>query len=190
MRDKHRIFLNDLPPEGKTITLDDPAIWNGPIEEFAVGCRVVEPVTATVRLIPTDGGCLVRGTLTGRVVMQCARCAEDAEMPVEGRFENFEALPSIAATVEADEEGKDEDFEPVEEDTHVVIEGGVPSLNLAEICWEEFLMALPPSPLCRPDCKGLCPGCGANLNRGPCTCRDAGTDPRMAVFRGLKVSRS
>ncbi|MBO4313768.1 MAG: DUF177 domain-containing protein [Desulfovibrio sp.] len=190
MRDKHRIFLNDLPPEGKTITLDDPAIWNGPIEEFAVGCRVVEPVTATVRLIPTDGGCLVRGTLTGRVVMQCARCAEDAEMPVEGRFENFEALPSIAATVEADEEGKDEDFEPVEEDTHIVIEGGVPSLNLAEICWEEFLMALPPSPLCRPDCKGLCPGCGANLNNGPCTCRDAGTDPRMAVFRGLKVSRS
>ena len=190
MRNKYRVFLNDLPREGKTITLDDPAIWNGPIEEFAVGCRVAEPMTATVHLIPTDGGCLVRGTLTGRVVMQCARCAEDAELPVEGRFENFESLPSITAAVDADEDEGNEGFEPVEDDTHVVIEGGVPSLNLAEICWEEFLMALPPTPLCRPDCKGLCPDCGANLNKGPCSCRDAGTDPRMEVFRRLKIGRS
>ena len=51
------------------------------------------------------------------------------------------------------------------------------------------MLALPPNPLCRPDCKGLCPECGANLNEGMCACsRDEG-DPRMAVLRGLKVRK-
>ena len=53
--------------------------------------------------------------------------------------------------------------------------------------WEEFSLALPVKPLCRPDCRGLCPECGKNLNEGACGCsRDSG-DPRLAALRQLKV---
>ena len=62
--------------------------------------------------------------------------------------------------------------------------------DLAGLLWEEFVLALPVRPLCKPDCKGLCPDCGKNLNEGSCSCvRDEG-DPRLAALRGLKVKKN
>ena len=58
-------------------------------------------------------------------------------------------------------------------------------LDLAAVCWEEFVLALPPTPLCQEGCKGLCARCGANLNAGPCGCPPEEGDPRLAVLRGL-----
>ena len=67
---------------------------------------------------------------------------------------------------------------------------GAPEINLAGLLWEEFVLALPVRPLCKPDCKGLCPDCGKNLNEGSCSCvRDEG-DPRLAALRGLKVKKN
>jgi uncharacterized protein len=51
------------------------------------------------------------------------------------------------------------------------------------------MLALPTRPLCAEDCRGLCDSCGANLNREACDCADTGGDPRMAIFRTLKVGR-
>jgi uncharacterized protein len=43
-------------------------------------------------------------------------------------------------------------------------------------------------PLCRPDCAGLCPTCGADLNQGPCQCGTAAVDERWSGLAGLAVS--
>jgi uncharacterized protein len=51
------------------------------------------------------------------------------------------------------------------------------------------MLALPTRPLCDENCRGLCGGCGANLNREPCACSASADDPRMALFRKLKVGR-
>ena len=80
------------------------------------------------------------------------------------------------------------DAEP-DGESRIIEEKGALYLDVAAIVWEQFVLALPPNPLCRPDCKGLCPECGANLNEGMCACsRDEG-DPRMAVLRGLKIRK-
>ena len=42
------------------------------------------------------------------------------------------------------------------------------------------------TPLCKPDCAGLCSNCGANLNEGPCNCDKEDVDPRFAALRSLK----
>ena len=52
------------------------------------------------------------------------------------------------------------------------------------LVWEDIVLALPPKLLCRPDCKGLCPRCGQNLNEGECPCKPEG-DPRWAALRDL-----
>jgi uncharacterized protein len=50
---------------------------------------------------------------------------------------------------------------------------------------QNLLLALPVSPLCDPHCQGLCPECGADLNKGPCSCQREEGDPRLAVLREL-----
>ena len=50
-----------------------------------------------------------------------------------------------------------------------------------------LLVALPLKPLCREDCAGLCPQCGANLNEGPCGCEPDTEDDRWAALRELKL---
>ena len=75
----------------------------------------------------------------------------------------------------------------VEEDTGVnpelfVMEGD--EIDLDEILSTLFILDMETKFLCSPDCKGLCPSCGKNLNLGPCTCRKS-LDPRFAVLEQL-----
>jgi uncharacterized protein len=60
-------------------------------------------------------------------------------------------------------------------------------LDLAPMVREEVLLAIPDAPLCRPDCAGLCPTCGADLNAGPCGCDRAVRDERWAVLDQLRL---
>jgi uncharacterized protein len=62
-------------------------------------------------------------------------------------------------------------------------------IELAPLIAEQILLALPTRPLCSDNCRGLCGKCGANLNSEPCSCAEAHGDPRMALFRTLKVGR-
>jgi uncharacterized protein len=58
-------------------------------------------------------------------------------------------------------------------------------IDLNELLREQFYLALPMKPLCRDECKGLCPQCGTNWNTGACTCTTQWEDPRLAALKGL-----
>ena len=60
-------------------------------------------------------------------------------------------------------------------------------IDLAPMVREEVLLAVPDGPLCRPDCPGLCPICGADLAEGPCGCDTTERDERWAVLDQLRV---
>jgi uncharacterized protein len=60
-----------------------------------------------------------------------------------------------------------------------------PDLSLEPIAEERIQMAIPMKPLCREDCRGLCPGCGADLNTESCRCATPATDPRWEALRLL-----
>ena len=57
-------------------------------------------------------------------------------------------------------------------------------LDLAPMVREEVLLGVPEAPLCRPDCPGLCPTCGADLQTGPCGCSTEVRDERWAAYLG------
>ena len=185
----YRISLNDLPPEGREFHLDDQAVWQNSINEFGMDCRVTKPLSASIYVLPTDGGWLVRGSLTGEVALPCSRCAEDAIAVVNSRFEDFEQQPE---SDELDDPGGHPAALPQEEspESRLVFVNNAPLLDLAAICWEELMLALPVTPLCNTTCKGLCPNCGANLNEGLCACEHEEVDPRMAVLRGLTLHKN
>lgn len=62
-------------------------------------------------------------------------------------------------------------------------------IDLAPLVAEQVLLALPTRPLCSESCRGLCETCGANRNSETCDCAVTAGDPRMEIFRSLKVGR-
>jgi uncharacterized protein len=59
-------------------------------------------------------------------------------------------------------------------------------IDLAAMVRESVLLELPDSPVCRPDCAGLCPACGADRNQGDCGCRIETPDPRWAGLDAIR----
>ena len=76
---------------------------------------------------------------------------------------------------------------PVEEDDLGVSFYHDDRIDLADVIREQFYLALPMKPLCRADCKGLCPTCGSNRNRETCSCRPAWVDPRLEKLKELRT---
>lgn len=174
---KFLVSINDLPSSGKEFLLDDQEVWNEPLKEFKMDCRIAKPLKSRIFVMPAEGGCLVRGDLSGEVVMPCNRCTEDATIKIDTHFDEFEEIPQHHNKKDQTEEA------------HIIFERNAPMLNLAEVAWEQFMLALPPQPLCKNDCKGLCPECGTNLNTDSCSCEKQGEDPRMSVLRNLTINK-
>ncbi len=96
------------------------------------------------------------GSIEGDVAMECARCLGSAGARV------IDETHLIFA--EAGAEGVDDDPDVF------VLDGRSPDLDLRPAIREQWLLNVPGYALCRKDCKGLCPKCGAELNLGPCAC--------------------
>lgn len=187
------IPLNTVANGGQEFIIDDVAVWTTPLTEFGIPYRIAKPLQGTIFLLPQEDGCLVRGKLTGSLVVSCDRCAEDATIDINHSFDSYEAFPMSAgdgnlADTFGDNAGE-EDFGDADEAIRLAPEGKGFEIGLSALLWEELLLALPFKPLCKQDCKGLCPDCGKNLNEGPCQCTKEEGDPRMAVLRGLKLKK-
>jgi uncharacterized protein len=122
-----------------------------------------------------------RFRLTGRaqtvLELSCSRCLEPFTMPVDVAID-LQYVPASAMKTEAEREVQDEDFE-----TSYYRDDRI---DLNELLREQFYLQLPMKPLCRDDCRGLCPHCGTNLNTGSCDCPSQWTDPRLAPLERLR----
>jgi uncharacterized protein len=79
------------------------------------------------------------------------------------------------------------DFLGGEDDGEIrVLPANEVELDLGEPIREELVLAAPTYTLCDPECKGLCPHCGADLNETTCDCGAAEPDPRWDALRALK----
>ncbi len=123
----------------------------------------LDNLSGKVRLSRNSRGILVQATLETTVVMECSRCLTPTFVPVPLEVEELFTYP------------------PTDDAAYFVEETGF--LDLAPLLREEAIIAMPMGILCRPDCLGLCPECGHNLNEGPCDCEQDNIDPRFAILR-------
>lgn len=118
-------------------------------------------VHGELNLTRTDRGILVQGTMTLEARVECSRCLREFDYPLTLSIEE-EYYPThdvlTGATVSL----------PQEERSFTIDEDHI--INLAEAVRQYSILGLPMKPLCRPECAGLCPRCGQNLNEGPCSC--------------------
>jgi len=139
-------------------------VAENPAFEFFVG-----PVNVALAIARSGLRLLVTGSVSYRAKLECAICACEYECDF--------SEPLTAEFLSCDEEPEEPARRPECED-----EGGLHGdwLNLLPMVRDTIHLAVPIAPRCRPDCRGLCPQCGADLNKGQCGCAAVRSRPRAS----------
>ena len=166
--------LTTLTDDRTPLRLEVPAeALAVPADDFAVEA----PVRLEGELLRRGRGeYRLRGQVQGPVLVPCSRCAEAFPLALDAPVDVTLRPVSDLEAAEEHEIGEDElatEFYRGE------------SLDMAALVREQCYLALPMKPLCRPDCRGLCPQCGTNLNQATCTCDPTWVDPRFAGLKAL-----
>jgi uncharacterized protein len=138
--------------------------------------RVTAPAHLVMDIHKDGTAYRVTGRVETRLQLECGRCLEPFEIPIDSPFE-LRYVPHVENIGDAERE--------VTEDDLTTAFYQAEKIDLAELMHEQFLLALPMKPLCSTTCKGLCVHCGTNLNKAICDCAPQWTDPRLAALKGL-----
>ena len=138
--------------------------------------REPEPVTGNVEMLRTKDGVLVRAHLKLVEPETCSRCLEPLTETLPIEFEEEFQTTVDVHTGQPIREGIDEDAFKIDQN-HM--------LDLTEAVRQYREASAEMQPLCRPDCRGLCPRCGKNLNEGDCECNAAPVDNRWSALASL-----
>jgi uncharacterized protein len=154
----------------------EPADFSLKDEEF----RLIAPVELGVEIRKDSQKVRLVGTLRTTLECDCSRCLELFAVPVDSTLDLL-FLPASANVARGDD-----DEQEVREDDVGVSYYKDDEIDLGDVMREQFYLALPMKPLCREDCRGLCPECGVNRNRETCACKTEWVDPRMDPLKKLK----
>ncbi len=113
----------------------------------------------------------------GRFEVHCARCLDPVEHAIKEQFE------LLFRPLGADGGASEHAISTSETEIGYYQDGG---LVLEDVLREQVLLSLPAKTLCRQDCKGLCSGCGRNLNLESCTCDTVLRDPRWKALADIR----
>ena len=175
-RSEFIVDLGDIPPEGLRREME----VDGSGEE---GLNLAVPLAGSLRagfvLTRFRERVLLQGEVAAPVRLECSRCLSVFASTLRSEVEMYLQ----------EQEGESDSEEEVELTPEEI---GIQHLNegridLRAVLSEQIHLALPVKPLCREDCRGLCPRCGVDLNSQPCGCTDEVHDPRWEVLKKLKV---
>lgn len=130
----------------------------------------------SAHMLRTDRGLLITVDAHARIQGTCSRCLAAVQSPIEIGFQE-EFIPLVDPVFGTH-------ISAAEAEDSFVIDADL-MLDLGEALRQYALMSCPSKPLCRSDCAGLCPTCGANLNEGPCSCQSP-SDERWRTLAARK----
>ena len=156
---KMAIKINDIPPEGLTLELEHR------IDLFNEGTASTA-FTAVLSIKPTGAGILnIAGRVKAEPTLECSRCLINFPYKIDvGMDISLAPVSSLGTSPEHELERSELDMEFYQSD----------QIDPVELVKEQLLISIPMVPLHAPDCKGLCPVCGTNLNEVDCGCRKDG----------------
>ena len=164
------IKINDIPPEGLTLELARK------LDLYDRG-TASEEFTAVLSITPEGKGIFhIAGRVQADTALECSRCLKQFPFHIDTEL-NIDLAPAnvlgTAPEHELDRSELDMEFYAGEE------------LDPVDYVKEQMLITIPMVPLHRPDCKGLCPVCGTDLNEADCGCQKNGAG-KFNAFSALK----
>src|SRR5215468_10806896 len=141
-----------------------------------------EPPMIEGRAIRAGQDIRLRGEIKARLSAPCDRCLNEVAIPVEIPFDLFYAPADSGARFG---EGHGGERELLERDLDFAVYEN-DQIDLDELVLEQLELSLPSRVLCREECRGLCPQCGADLNVEQCECKPQ-IDPRWRALSEIKT---
>ncbi len=137
----------------------------------------LEPLEIYCELSKSGDLVSAKGWVQGGMLLQCGRCLKE----FENRFKSFFEVhyrPQCEGSPSEDENLPEGQVEMI------YFEGDI--LDIADQVRQTILLSVPMRALCRDDCKGLCGGCGRDLNVEACQCQEPPEDPRWEALKNFK----
>jgi len=174
------VKLEDIPQEGLSLTwADDRSSMLAYLQGFSrIDFDFETPLQSRVRIEKVGQSVWVKGEVKTSLLLQCVRCLKEFAHPFSSSFD-LTLYPSKEAFSGEEVELEGEDMEAS------FLEGG--EIHLSEIACEQIFLEIPPQPLCREDCKGLCPVCGKDLNLSSCDCVKQEFPSSFSALEKLKL---
>lgn len=147
-------------------------------------CDFTDAIHTRLRAARIGGMVEVEGEIRTTVRLSCGRCLAEFTTPLETAF-NLTYIRQETPAEGPVEPGPRE--EEADEAGLIYFHGE--EIDLTDGIQEQVILALPFRPLCNENCRGLCAGCGADLNHAACGCRTATEDSPFAVLDRLKLEK-
>ncbi|NIA08880.1 MAG: hypothetical protein GWP10_03715 [Nitrospiraceae bacterium] len=167
---KSVVRVEDISKEGLGLVFEDMPGLLSDVEE----CKIQSPIKGEVFLCRVDRDIHLKGKVRASIGLICHRCLEEYIQEVHADF-SYVLVPSM---LEKEEVAFDT------EDMEISLYDGV-EIQLGEIFREQILLQIPMRHLCKEDCRGICPSCGANLNKEECRCQKKSLDSPFSVLKKL-----
>lgn len=174
-----KVDICDIPAEGLRLEITEDG---NELQAIAgeVDFLIFSPVSVDLTLLKSEGDIFVRGGMTALLKLQCARCLKEVEHKINSRID-------IVYTLTPEHKAKEKEL-TLEDVGANYLEGDEIDINAVLV--EQLSLDMPMQPVCRPDCKGLCPKCGADLNQGECGCSvTEHTGQKFAILKELKLNK-
>lgn len=164
-----RLLFDDITGKAQHYTVSDTHWFP------AEGAGRALAATAYISVVRYDHETIVvKGQLQAARKTVCDRCGEPVEDKLHSEFEYQVTTRKEEAQALRDVECSDEEADTLYVDEPVVV--------IDDILREQVYLAVPLRTLCREDCKGICAGCGAVLNKEACRCPSDASKSPFAVL--------
>jgi uncharacterized protein len=172
--------LDEIPEEGLDLKWqEERASLLAYLEDLSrIDFDFESPLQSEVKIRKTGRSVLITGKVQTTLRLECARCLKEFSYPLSSIFEltlhPLKEAPS-EEEIELGSEELESSFFKGEE------------IHLSEVACEQIFLEIPYQPICREDCKGLCPICGKDLNLSSCECVKEDLSSGFSALQKLKL---
>lgn len=174
------VRLKEMMPGPRRFDLRFESNWWGGGDPNSQVLGLDGPLDMHLTLSKEGSHYAVDGSLSGRIRVRCDRCLETYSHGVQSEFRVLLAPPPS--------EPVDSEIALSEEDMSVEFLAD-DEIEIDRLVREQLYLALPIQLLCHEACRGLCPVCGANLNREACKCQEKRGHPAFLKLKEVKLKR-
>ncbi len=174
-----KIKVADIPAEGQKLVRElTQQEVNARLKSSASETLIlVSPVRINVKLERTGQRVLAKGLISTKFRLTCSRCLNEFDQPIaESLFMVFSPLMQAEETTEENTGRMNEEYYKGEE------------IDIWPVIKENLFLSIPIKPVCRDNCRGLCPKCGQNLNSGECGCSKAVGQPVLTNLKQIRYT--
>lgn len=168
--------IEDIPEYDMAIDVKENA---NHFKQDSVEGSLCQDVLVTGALRKWEQDAFFSGQISAHWSGKCSRCLNPVDIPVKTDI-SVKFMPQT----EFPEAGSDTELSKSDIDVEYYTEN---KINLSQPVYDQIMLSLPLVNLCGENCRGLCPQCGADLNKGQCACAGQEfVDPRLAILKTLK----